>query len=339
VAALVQWAALASLVMLIGAAALDLFVLPSSAPALESARTSLRRWIRVSAAMFFLATIGHLLIRTRTMTGGGLGALLTAIPLVLTRTHFGTIWLARFAVLAALAACVAVPGRARRSAVFLLALGLGLTTSLTGHASDWGDLSVSVLVDYGHLLGAAIWIGGLLGLALAVFPRLPGAPAPLVISVASRFSTVAGITLALVILSGSYNAWVQTRVVSALWTTTYGRVLLVKVCLVLVVVGFGALNRFAILPGLAGSRPSGVVHRLLARVARVGPPGSSESLRARLARYVVAEAVLGVVILACTAILGESTPARHAIRMQHSQTMDDAADEAQKTVPHGHETR
>jgi len=335
VAALVQWLALASLVMLIGAAALDLFVLSPNAPALDEARGSLRRWIGLSAAMLFVTTIGHLLIRTRTMSGGGLGALMAAIPLVLTGTHFGTIWIARFVALAALMVCFAVPGRAVHSVMFLLAVGLGLTTSLTGHASDWGNVSISVIMDFGHLVGAAIWMGGLFGLVVAVFPRVSGAPAPLVVSLASRFSTIAGITLAIVVFSGSYNAWVQTRVVSALWTTTYGRVLLVKICLVLAVVGFGALNRFAILPGLAGTRPSGLVHRLLTRVAPVGPHGSSEALRVRLARYVMAEAVLGVAILACTAILTESTPARHAIRMHHQGAMDDAGDEARTASPHG----
>jgi putative copper export protein len=335
VAALIQWLALASLVMLIGATALDLFVLPPNAPALDGARRSLRRWVGLSTAMLFMATMGHLLIRTRTMSGGGLGALMAAIPLVLTRTHFGTVWIARFAALAALTVCLIMSGRRARSAVFLLAIGLGLTTSLTGHASDWGDFSVSVLIDYGHLLAAAIWIGGLLGLALAVFPRVSRAPAPVVVSIASRFSAVAGIMLAIVVISGSYNAWVQTRVVSALWMTTYGRVLLVKICLVLAVVGFGALNRFAVLPGLAGTRPSGTVPRLLTRVGPVGPRGSSEALRVRLAGCVMAEAVLGVVILACTAVLSESTPARHAIRMHHQGTMDDAADEARTVRPHG----
>jgi hypothetical protein len=93
------------------------------------------------------------------------------------------------------------------------------------------------------------------------------------------------------------------------------------------------------LPGLAGTRTSGFAPRLLTRVARVGPHAALESLRARLATYVVAEAVLGVVILACTAMLTESPPARHAIRMQHSGTMDDADGKAPMPVPRGHERR
>jgi len=338
-ATLIQWLALTSLVVLIGAAGLDLFVLPSTATTFDDARASLRRWIVFAIAMLFMATLGHLLIRTRTMSGGGLGAAMAAMPVVLTRTHFGAIWIARLAGLAAIAGCLAMPARLARPLTFALAIGLGLTTSLTGHASDWGDFSVSVLVDYVHLLAAAIWVGGLFSLAAAVFPRVSGAPAPPVVSMARRFSTLAGTALAIVVLSGSYNAWVQTRIVSALWTTTYGRVLLGKLCLVVVVAGFGAVNRFAVLPGLAGTRSSGLGGTLLSRVASVGPHAVPGALRARLAGFVAVEALLGLLILACTAVLTESAPARHVIRMRHSQTMDDMADEAQKAAPHGHEAR
>jgi putative copper export protein len=156
---------------------------------------------------------------------------------------------------------------------------------------------------------------------------------------AQRFSTLAGTALAIVLLSGIYNAWVQTRVASALWTTTYGRILLVKVCLALVVAGFGAVNRFAVLPGLAGTRPSGVIRRLMSHTAGLEPHALSGGLRVRLARYVAAEALLGLVVLACTAVLTESTPARHAIRIHHPQTMDDMADETGKAAPRGHDAR
>jgi len=338
-ATLIQWLALASLVMLIGSVSLDLFVLPSTTTAFDDARGSLRRWILFAIAVLFVATLGHLLIRTRTMSGGGLGASITAIPVVLTRTHFGAIWIARFAGLAAITACLAMPATLARPLTFALAAGLGLTTSLTGHASDRGDFSVSVLVDYAHLLAAAIWVGGLFGLAAAVFPRISGAPAPPVVSMVRRFSTLAGTTLAIVVLSGSYNAWIQTRVASALWTTTYGRVLLVKLCLVLVIVGFGAVNRFTVLPRLAGARSSELGRKLLSRVASVGPHAVSDVLRGRLARYVAVEALLGLVVLACTAVLAESTPARHAIRTHHTQTIDDMDHETRKAAPRGQEGR
>jgi putative copper resistance protein D len=242
------------------------------------------------------------------------------MPSVLSHTHFGTIWIVRFAALGALAVCWPLPPRVARPVVLLLAVGLGLTTTLTGHAADWGDFSASVLVDFGHVLAASVWIGGLFALALVIFPRVSEWPTARVATVTRKFSRLAGFCLALVVLSGTYNAWTQVRVLPALWTTTYGRVLLAKIAVALAVASLGALNRFAVLPGFADTRPSRIaqpVTRMLSHLTATSESGSPEHLRARLMRYVAAEAALGILILACTAVLTESTPGRHAIRMQH----------------------
>lgn len=68
---------------------------------------------------------------------------------------------------------------------------------------------------------------------------------------------------------------------------------MVKVAMAAVLVGLGAANRYWLLPRLNEDARSGAVaSRLLTNIRR--------------------EAVLALVILACTAVLGESTPARHA---------------------------
>ena len=123
--------------------------------------------------------------------------------------------------------------------------------------------------------------------------------------------------LVFVLLTAIYNAWVQIPFVSALWTTTYGRVLIAKIIVVVMVIAIGALNRFTILPGLADSR-GGLGYRMfrLARfLSRRRGAAVAGSPRRRFARYVSAEAALGVVVFACTAILTESTPPRHAAHM------------------------
>jgi putative copper export protein len=78
----------------------------------------------------------------------------------------------------------------------------------------------------------------------------------------------------------------------ALATTTYGRVLVAKVTLVVAMACLGAVNRFTVLPEIVGST-----------VARPAP--------ARLARYVAWEAALALVVFGCTAVLTESTPRHH----------------------------
>ena len=137
VAALLQWVALASLLGVTGAATVDLFVLPSAVPELDRARRELRRWFGVNVITLGVASIGQLLVRTRTMSGGDLGAIVAAVPSVLIHTHFGAIWIARFAVLAAVVIVSTLSSRAARWLLFVLAAGLGLTTSPATRCSSW----------------------------------------------------------------------------------------------------------------------------------------------------------------------------------------------------------
>ena len=320
IAVLVQWVALTSLVGVLGAAAIDLLVVPADVPELDGARRALGRWIRLNVIALTMASLGQLLVRTRTMSGGDLATIISAVPSVLAHTHFGMIWIGRFAALIAVAMASPSSSRLARLVVFVLAAGLGLTASLTGHAADWGDLSVTTLVDYGHVLGAGIWMGGLFALALVLL-RV-GSPWSDTVdaTVARRFSRLAGVCLSVVVLSGAYNGWTQVRVWAALWTTTYGQVLLAKILFVLLAALLGAVNRFAILPGFDVTRRSWLsahVAAMASRVTCVRPGVSPDHVRFRLRRIVIMEAALGLVILMSTAVLTETTPARHAIRMQH----------------------
>src|SRR5437879_13750229 len=93
---------------------------------------------------------------------------MAALPLVLTRTHFGAIWISRATVLALLLAVSLSRTLPARGAGLVLSLGIVVTGSLAGHAADWGDLSLAVIVDWLHAVAATAWTGGLVGLALAL---------------------------------------------------------------------------------------------------------------------------------------------------------------------------
>ncbi len=332
IAALVHWLGLAALAATLGGLALALLVLPAAAD-LGPVRQRLRRWNIIAAVLLLATTAGELVVRARTMSGAGLGAAIAALPVVLARTHFGTIWIARTAVLAVLLLLLWASARARppRAIALMLAAGVALTTSLTGHAGDWGDVSPTVFVDWVHALAAGAWVGGLGGLALVGFSERAAWPPALFAEVARRFSRLAGWCLLGVVLSGAYNAWIQVGAVSALWTTTYGRALGAKLALLLGLVSLGAVNRFAILPRLGpdGRTARGIGARLFRR-ARLALCGRSrvprEALPARLASHIAREAVLALAILGCTAVLGESPPGRHASRAHHTAS---AAEEPQ----------
>jgi putative copper export protein len=243
----------------------------------------------------------------------------------MTRTHIGEILTVRLAVVALGLLLSFLSAAAARALVLLSAVAVAATLSLAGHAADWGDLTLSVVVDCAHALAASVWIGGLIMLALTVLRRGASAPREPVAVLASRFSRVAGFWLLAVVVTGADDSWAQLGGFSRLWTTSYGRILIVKLLLAVALIWLGAVNRYTLLPRLAPARaPHGVGARLF-RIARLafrrrsreasGPSARAgvapAAVRSRLAAYVGLEALIGRGVFACTALLGELTSSRN----------------------------
>jgi len=167
-----------------------------------------------------------------------------------------------------------------------------LAAPLTGHATaseragSWG-----YPLDVAHLLGAGAWLGTLALVVAAGIPaagggsgrdeagesgrglaiaRLVRAFSPIALTGAGT-AVAAGVALAFRYLEGS---------LAALWTTEYGRVLLLKLGLLALVVGMGAVNWRIVTP-------------------RLDHPGGA----ARIRTSSVLELLLGTVLLAVTAVL------------------------------------
>jgi putative copper export protein/mono/diheme cytochrome c family protein len=323
---LVRWIGFVALAGLVGGFVVDLFILPVGVPETRVPRRRLRA-LRVGCTMLLLvAAGGELWLRAGTMSGGGPGAAMRAVPSVLTRTHYGSVWIARVAGLLALLPVSRASSRSLRGVGALVALGVALTVSLTGHAADWGDVSLTLGTDWVHVVAATTWTGGLLVLAALVLRDGPRWPVALLADVMRRFSGLAAWCLLAVVLSGAYAAWVQLPSVATLWQTVYGRVLVAKLVLVLSLVWWGAVTRYTVLPRLGAGRASGAIERLF-RLGRLALIGSSRApypaLSSRLAAYVTREAVLAMLVFGCTAVLGESTPARHAWHLERHARSDE----------------
>jgi copper resistance protein D len=315
-----RWLGLLALAVLIGGLVLDVVVLPRRAAELASARRRLWRWTMVSIAVLVATSAGDLIARARVMSGGDFSQLWATLPLVLTRTHFGAIWIARSVALTLLVIVSLSRSRPTRAAALVLSLGIALTGSLTGHSSDWGDRSLAVVIDWLHAVAATAWTGGLFGLVLTTRQDRAAWSEELIGVVARRFSRLAGSCLLVVAASGIYNAWVQVPTLASLSTTTYGVALLIKICLALVLACLGAINRYLVLPGLdtGGTRQFGRLRRL-GRILLFGAATTRGAAAARLARFVGCEALVAVVVFGCTAVLGESTPKSHAGHMSRVQ--------------------
>ena len=316
IAALVRGLVLLSLASAMGGVVLGLLLSASAAPELEAARARLRRWVAACLLILLVATWAELLVRTQSMSGASLGASVAAVPSILTGTHFGQILAVRAA-----AAVVSLLLLAERAGLFqafvlLVMAGIVLTLSLTGHAADWGDVTLAVAVDWVHAVAASAWTGGVTALVLVAGRREAPWSRESLAAVVPRFSRLAGICLLAVAVTGSSNAWTQLGGFSRLVTTAYGRVLIAKLAAVAVLVWLGALNRYVLLPRLAPERaargPGARAFRMV-RLAAFGPSRGATAgpVESRLLGYVTVEALVGLAVFACTAMLGEITPGRH----------------------------
>lgn len=128
-----------------------------------------------------------------------------------------------------------------------------LAPTLAGHALDPGQPAVlAPLVDLSHVAGAAAWLGGLAWL-LAVAPHAGSDGRR---RATRRFSTVALAAVAVLAASGLGRALMELDAVHQLWTTSYGRALIVKTAIFLPLLGVGFVNRTRLLDTFAALRRS-----------------------------------------------------------------------------------
>ena len=249
---------------------------------------------------------------TDTGTAGGEAFGLQEVIPLLTQTLYGEVWLLRFA----LALCVAAflfpagKGRADSPAVFMFGLALSAcllaSIALAGHSASGEvlEFALQVFTDVLHLLAAGAWLGGLVPLFLllrhcdrAGARGVHEAAHALIRGVTRRYSRMAIVCVSMLLATGGINAWALVGGVPQLFGTPYGRLLLLKLALLLPLLGLAAVNLFKINPGITADPAV--------------RPGALPDLSQKLARNAIIEAGLGAVVLLIAAILGTTPPARH----------------------------
>jgi copper transport protein len=161
-----------------------------------------------------------------------------------------------------------------------------LIRSIGGHADAGRFPALEVAAQFVHFGAVAVWIGGLAWLLML----LRSVPAIERAEDVRRFSTTAGIALALVVLTGGVRLVDELggpSHLSRLFSTDYGWTLVVKIAATIVLIGAGAWNRYVNVPRSANGA-NGVL-----------------SLR----RVVTAELVLAAGVFAATGVLTGLPPA------------------------------
>ena len=134
------------------------------------------------------------------------------------------------------------------------AVGLTLSQSMTGHAGAEADrLTLSITANTIHLLAAGAWIGGLISVVLAGLPAVRRQAEPVGSAGGSRmvraYHDIAFPSVILVALTGLANTWLRVDGLTALWSSAYGRVLVTKIALFLILLLFGYYHwRTAVAP-------------------------------------------------------------------------------------------
>lgn len=155
---------------------------------------------------------------------------------------------------ALLAAIVAVgcvlTSRVTASAAWLaLALIAIAVPALAGHAAGLGDHTLAMVNGVAHGVAAALWVGGLVALAVHAIRRDTGLRAA-----ATRFSPIAAACVVVLALSGLGNAYARLARPGDLLTSGYGVLVLAKTALLAVLIVLGYRMRRRILPALDGPR-------------------------------------------------------------------------------------
>jgi putative copper export protein len=118
-----------------------------------------------------------------------------------------------------------------------------------------------------HILAASTWLGTLLVLLLigirgVIRSATAGQQrAELIADLVNSFSPIALGASALVALTGLTTAWMHLKRLSALWTSSYGIALMIKLVLVLIVVTLGAWNWRRVRPTLGDEGSEHTIRR------------------------------------------------------------------------------
>jgi putative copper export protein/methionine-rich copper-binding protein CopC len=287
--AAIRWLGFIGLLGLVGAVSFGRLVIPGAlrrqAPSewATEARVQLRRAALAALGVLFLA----LLLRLAAQSVAIHGSIAALDGSLLTATLWGKAWLAQLLGLA-LATAALLPTRETAGTTWMLTIAIMVVAAsfaLSGHAAAVPEnMAFAIPIDTLHILGAGGWIGTLLLVVTVGLPAIIRSGAAdrgrTVAILINTFSPFALIFAGLAALTGLVSAWTQLGAVDALWTTRYGRVLLVKLALVAMVMGAGAYNAYRVRPAL-GSETSGV----------------------RIQRSATVELLIAALVLAATAVL------------------------------------
>ena len=275
-------------------------------------RPAVRRLAAGAWALALVGSVAGLLLQGPTAAGLGLasavdGELLGSVL----DTQYGQAHLVRLGLLALAGAGLVALLRMRRDPAarelaLTAAVGAPLlaTWPLSGHAGA-GDLRwLALPADGLHLLAVGAWTGGLVVVLVGL---LRTRDEEQLASALPRWSRLATAAVVLMVVTGLFASWREVRGLDPLTGTTYGRLLVLKTTAVLLMLGLGNAGRHWVRQRYGRT----VVHASTATSTAERPAPTLPQV-GQLRRGVLAESAVAIVVVALTAVLVETPPARTA---------------------------
>lgn len=262
-------------------------------------------------ALTLFATIVGIMLEGPYGEGSGLSdAFKWSVVHDILSTHYGTIARVRIVLLLLLLIPLAMMRRAseqRDPPIATMTVGgvlgilLASTLGLSGHAYTGSWVWLALPLDTVHVLGMAVWLGGLVALLAGA---LGGGFSGSLRRALMTFSRLAFWCVIALIVSGFFAAWRQVGfTIRGYTSTSYGNILLVKLAIVAVLICVAAVSRRFV--RARETAPLGAPDSVIAAV--------DERTTTGLRRSVGVEVLLGIAVLAVTALLVNAQPARTAL--------------------------
>jgi copper transport protein len=267
------------------------------------------------------------------------GVLGGELPAQFASTRLGGVAGAQGVLALAVAAICRLAARGGRRSLVLAALGVALVGAVApgwwGHAGTAQLAPLALASDWAHVIAVTAWVGGLAALVGLVLR--PGWTDDIA-QPAKRFSRLAGIAVGVVLLTGTVNALMRIRAPSELFSTSWGRIVALKLLLFAGIAILGWRNRTRMLPTLSAEREGRRAFRRLA-VAELGLMLAAFAAATALASSIPSDAEAAARVQSIATNFGDGQlnltvdPATTGANLIHLYFFDAAARQLNVTAP------
>jgi copper transport protein len=215
------------------------------------------------------------------------------------QTGFGTTWLVRMSLTIIMFAIwfwierKTVVGKIHQLLILGFSLALIATTTMLGH----GVASMhepAIILDYTHNLLASVWIGGVIYAAFVMIPSFDKTESDkkerLSLLAIPKLSSMIIVAVGILLITGPTLLWFLESDVGLLYDSTYGRLILIKIALGIVMIAIGGYNQFRIQKPAEKNMESGIA-----------------SVYKKFRKSLRIESAIGIVLLGVVALLANSS--------------------------------